>query len=100
MPNIFFTQFLRPDGRRNIIAIDRPPHICAVADKLLSAGLKFEAEILIGGKVSLTITSRDQDEAIEICDNGPEVPLAVDRLFSEFDLPAYLKRMARRDAAA
>lgn len=101
MPNIPFVQYLRPDGRKSVISIDRPQNICAVADKIITSGLRFEAEILMNGQVSLTITSHEQDEAIEIVQNGPGmVAAAVDRLITNFDLPGYLKRAARRDAAA
>lgn len=101
MPNIPFVQYLRPHGERKVAMIDRPQNICAIADKIITSGLRFEIEVLMSGTISMTITSHIQDEAIELCPNVPgKVAEAVDKLITEFDLPNYLKRAAMRDAAA
>jgi hypothetical protein len=84
MPEIPFTQFLRPDGRRAQVAIDRPPEIAALAEKIIAAGYRFECEHLTTGHASITISNDDEDRAIEVVMNGPQVPAAVDRLITRF----------------
>lgn len=85
--SIPFTQYLRPNGKRCDITVDRPPEVEEVARVLLKAGIVFEAEVLTTGHVSLTAETRDEDDpdedevlAHEIVPNGPEVLDAVDRL--------------------
>ena len=38
------------------------------------------------GLVSLTISDGEEDVAVELIANGPEVPKAVDRMISEFNI--------------
>jgi hypothetical protein len=82
-PNrIPFTQFLRPDGRRMDVSVERPPEVYALAMGLVANGYRFEIEELRDGTVSMDC-SRPEDDgpvAMELCRNGPEVPDAVDRL--------------------
>jgi hypothetical protein len=77
-----FTQFLRPDGRKQEVFIDRSPEIEAMALECVQAGVRFEAEVLTTGEVSLTAQDDELDEPLahEIVPNGPGVPEAVDRL--------------------
>lgn len=81
-----FTQYLRPDGRRQQVCIARPPEIAALAKRVLEAGYHFDIEELRDGTVSMTVESNipNDDEqapiAIELCPNGPAVPPTVDRL--------------------
>lgn len=75
-----FTQYLRPDGRRTAVEIDRPDDIEQRARRFIEAGGRFECEHLTTGHVSLTAVWKDEDAAIEVVANGPEVPAAVDRL--------------------
>jgi len=77
---IEFTQYLRPDGRRTMVDIDRSPEIEALADKIVAAGGRFECEHLTTDHASFTVAYLGDDLAIEVCKNGPEVPAAVDRL--------------------
>ncbi len=74
-----FTQFLRPDGRLRPVAVARPADIDALAQALSGAGCEFRCEVLTTGQVSLTVSNGQDDIAIEICDNDPSVPGAVDR---------------------
>lgn len=76
-----FTQFLMPDGRRTHVEIDRPPEIEAKAHSLIQCGCRFEIEMLRTGQISMTV-ERGEDEtlAIEVCPNGPDVPVCVDRI--------------------
>ena len=92
MPNIYFTQFLRPDGRKVPVSIDRPPHIVTAADFIRSHGFKFEIEELSTGHASMTISDEHDDYHRKICVNGPAVPATVDELVTTFDLAAALKR--------
>ena len=84
MPDIHFTQYLRPDGRREPVTIDRPEEIAKLASLITDRGYRFECEHLATGHASLTIAGLDDDEDIEVVPNGPEVPAAVDRLIKRF----------------
>lgn len=77
---ILFTQYLRPDGRREPTTIDRPPEIEALAARIIAAGGRFESEHLATGHVSLTVAYNGDDIAIQVCMNGPHVPANVDQL--------------------
>jgi hypothetical protein len=92
--NIWFTQYLRPDGRKKLVKIERPDNVVAVADKIISHGFKFECEELATSDISLTIADPQQGEdvAIEVCPNGPDVAATVDKLILGFNLPNALKQ--------
>lgn len=79
--SIPFTQFLMPDGRRTSVEIDRPEEVESIAQRLILFGCRFEIEMLRTGEISMTV-ERGEDEtlAIEVCPNGPDVPVCVDRL--------------------
>lgn len=94
MTKIYFTQYLRPNGRKQIVAIDRPAHVVSKADFIKSHGFRFEIEELMTGQVSMTISDDDGDYAIRTCANGPDVPVNVDLLILEFDIPKALKHRA------
>jgi hypothetical protein len=79
-----FTQYLRPNGRRTEVRIERPKDVYEKAMNIIDAGYRFEAEVLTTGDISLTITGKDDDCACEVVLNGPEVPLAVDRMINRF----------------
>lgn len=84
MTEIPFTQYLRPDGQRADVTIDRPPQIAELAQRIMASGFCFECEHLTTGHASLTIAGPEGDEAIELVVNGPGVPDAVDRLVTRF----------------
>ncbi|QIG73291.1 hypothetical protein EVC02_070 [Rhizobium phage RHph_N17] len=86
MPNIYFTQYLRPNGRKEIVQIDRPDAVVKKADNISSHGFRFECEVLTTGDISLTISDEWGDYAFELCPNGPAVPTSVDKLILEFDV--------------
>jgi len=79
-----FTQYLRPNGRRNEVTIERPKEICDKAWSIIDEGYRFEAEVLTTGYVSLTISKNSEDHAIKVINNGPDVPLAVDNMVNNF----------------
>jgi hypothetical protein len=78
--SIEFTQYLRPDGRRTLTEIDRPPKIEALARQIVERGGRFESEHLTTGHASFTVAYMGDDIAIRVCQNGPDVPAAVDQL--------------------
>lgn len=86
MPDIHFTQYLMPDGRAQDVRIDRPDHIAEKAQAITAKGFRFECEMLSDYRtISLTITHpKDGDADIEVVPNGPEVPLAIDRMIERF----------------
>ena len=78
-----FTQYLRPDGRKQSVEVERPDDIERLAQEFIAAGGYFECEELTTGQVSLTAghpSCEAGDMAIVICENGPSVPGAVDKL--------------------
>ena len=89
MKTISFTQYMRPDGRPVPVEIDRPDEIAAKAEQIVDAGYRFELEHLQTGHASLTIFDPDKEEdvAIRVVPNGPEVIDAVDEMIQEFDIP-------------
>ena len=91
MPNIYFTQFLRPNGRKQTIMIDRPDPVVTKADSIAGHGFRFEREELHGTTVSLTISDDWGDYAFQLTPNGPGIPDAVDTLILEFDVAQALK---------
>ncbi len=84
MSDIPFIQYLRPDGRQVPVSIDRPDEIANLARRIIDRGFRFECEHLSTGHASLTIASHDDDEDIEIVRNGPDVPVAIDRMVKRF----------------
>jgi hypothetical protein len=83
MAEIAFTQYLMPDGRTEVVFIDRPSDIAAKAEKIEAAGYSFAVEMLRDYRtVSLTIENDDGDFDIEVCPNGPGVPVAIDRMIN------------------
>lgn len=83
---IRFTQYLRPDGRRKTVWIERDGESADAAMALLEAGCWFDVEELTTGEASMTVERFDDDGetellAQEVCENAPGAPeLAVDRL--------------------
>lgn len=82
--DIPFTQFLRPDGRRREIFIERPDEICEKAMDIIKAGYRLEIEELKTGHINMTISDDEDDYEREIVNNGPGVPLAVDKMVNRF----------------
>jgi len=78
-----FTQYVRPDGRRRAVEVERSPEIEQLAEQFIAAGGRYECEELTTGHASLTAVHPDcetGDCAIEVVVNGPAVPEAVDRV--------------------
>lgn len=83
MADIPFTH-LRPDGRKTPVTIDRPEEISTLAQRIIERGFRFECEHLSTGHASLTIAGDDDDADIEVVENGPAVPVAIDRMVKRF----------------
>lgn len=89
-PNdVVFTQYLRPHGRPVCVWIERPSAVVEMASRLVASGYHFDIEELMDGHVSMTVEQNtpnadgeDQPIAQELCPNGPDVPVAVDRLIT------------------
>lgn len=90
--SIEFTQYIRPHGRKIKIYIRRPADIEAKAKQIIAAGYRFECEFISMPPgvpcVSLTIAGKGADVAIELCEDGPDVLTAVDKLITNFKLEA------------
>lgn len=84
---IHFTQYLRPNGVTLHRTFEASREVEALADELVAAGYRFEVELLSSGHVHMdccgpVLHDRSDDGAIalELCDNGPPVEAAVERL--------------------
>lgn len=92
MPQINFTQYMRPDGRKGPNPIIDPPEIapavwaaaCNLAEAIEAAGYRFEVEHLgIGDMASLSVAGfhrefgEDNDIILKVCHNGPNIPQEV-----------------------
>lgn len=87
---IVFTQYLRPNGRRQETTIAVEPETAERAAMILSLGFVFEIEVLMNGMISMTIgdPKEEVDVAQEICANSPVVPVTVKKMVMEFKTPA------------
>jgi isoaspartyl peptidase/L-asparaginase-like protein (Ntn-hydrolase superfamily) len=79
-----FTQYLLPRGRKKQITVTRPPEIEKMAQAIIDAGYWFECEVLHTGECSFTITNDEADHAVQVCQNGPNVPETIDKLVTRF----------------
>lgn len=75
---IMFTQFLRPNGKKSIVEIDRPTDIDKMARDLVMMGYNFEIEVLMDDRIHMTVSNEDGDLRSRICENGPSLPKCVD----------------------
>lgn len=82
-----FTQYMRPNGRKVSVSIERPADIEKIACGFIERGGWFEVEHLVTGHASLTacfvIDGEPDDIAIRVVENGPAFPMAVDDLVRE-----------------
>lgn len=87
MPEIQFTQYSLPNGRRSQILLDVDDETYAKAESLRKQGLVFEAEFLRNGMVSFTICDpvEEVDLDIRLSSNGPEMLTAVKDLIINFN---------------
>ncbi len=76
-----FTQYLYPFGDNQPVTIERPDNIELLATKVIASGGYFEIEMLENTReISITAAFKDEDIACEVCENGPPVLEAVDKV--------------------
>jgi hypothetical protein len=84
------TVFHLPDGRQTQETTDLTDALRPQYDLVLSVGLRFTAEILTTGKVSVTLEEADLgDYDIRISVNGPAVQAGMAEMLSDFDPHAF-----------
>lgn len=77
---IKFTQFVRPRGDKRAVEFNASPGAEALAKELVGAGWSFECEVLMNGEVHLDCCDEEEQLSNQVCENGPEVVVAVERL--------------------
>lgn len=86
--SIEFTQYMRPSGRPVLQYIQVDDELADMADRIIAHGFVFSMELLTTGDVALYIddpfSSPDVTVVTEICPNGPEVPIRIRKMISEF----------------
>jgi len=83
---MIFTQFLRPNGRRQTISVMRPQPVEDMAQELRENGYKFEVEELMTGEIHMDVSHIADDYPLtnRICDNVEgKVNDAVDSMITE-----------------
>lgn len=82
--SIPFTQFMRLDGRRKSVSIERPAEVEEIARKCMEVGCRFEIEMLSNGIISMESMLEEDSVACELCVNdGSDVCAKVDKLVHE-----------------
>lgn len=80
---VHFIQFMFPDGERINQWVERTPEIADKARALWAAGFSLEIENFCG-HVWMSAVRHSTNESVDRhCNNGPEVPAAVDSLIDE-----------------
>ncbi len=81
-----FTQYLMPNGRQVKVTININDNLAEQVSLIRAAGVRLTTEVLRTGQVSFAIEhSEGGDFDSELVANGPDVPIAVDRLIRRFD---------------
>lgn len=79
---ITFTQFIFPNGKREIVEIVRSPEIEIKAKALIAKGFRFEIENKDGTIWATCINHSTEQSADRMCENGPQVPEQIDDLIT------------------
>lgn len=68
-------QFMLPHGRQNPTSTELPIETREAYQEMMASGCRFEAEMLMTGQVSVTISNPKDEEDLDfsITRNGPEV---------------------------
>lgn len=85
--SIPFTQYLRPDGRKQHVRTSDPSYTdndLKTAQEIIDAGFRFEVEQLRNGMISLTISDDDGDYVHKFCNNNIDVPATVKLLIHTY----------------
>ena len=79
-----FTQYLRPNGEKRAVTISMTATVEHWAHWFIAAGGRYECEEMRTGEISLTavheVEGEDQDIAIVLCRNDPNIRNAVEEL--------------------
>ena len=80
-------QYMMPDGHRELRTTNLDDALAKPYALMSERGYNFAAEILRTGEVSLTIEhlDREEDFAIEVVQNGPQVIKAMGQLLARVD---------------
>lgn len=90
-----FTQFLRPDGRREPVLTDIDDRFAAKVGTILGGGFRFEIEVLMTGQIHMTISDPLADYCNRLCANDEAVTKNIESMIEEFDLDWALQHRAR-----
>jgi len=66
-----FTQYLRPDGRKQTITMDVPDDLKEKIDFIIKNNHEFTCEVLTTGEVALYVSNNEEDIECLIVNNGP-----------------------------
>lgn len=92
--SIKFTQFLRPNGKSITVEVDMPEDIDKMAHQLIENGYRFEIEQLTTGEVHMDCSKLQEDPvAVELCQNGPPVIEAINRLVKISHMKVFSKKI-------
>lgn len=80
MKPVAFVQFLLPHGEQRHTTIDMPDEVAVFGGELREAGYRFEIEVLRTGHIHADVCDDEGQLASEVCSNGPEVPVAIERM--------------------
>jgi hypothetical protein len=83
--NVEVIQFMRPNGNKIRESTDIPDELEPIYEALTKANLRFTAEVLRTGEVSLTIEGEEGDLCCEVVENGPGVQEALAKMLREWD---------------
>ena len=83
--SILFTQYLRPNGRKQHITIDLDPETEQIAHEMQDFGFYFDIEELQTGMISMTCEHPSLDDlvSIQVCPNGPGIDQVVKTLVED-----------------
>lgn len=85
------TQFKLPDGRKVLQTVNVSDDCQEGYKEMLESSCRLTSEILMDGHVSLCIESKEEDYAIEIVENGPEVIETIENMLKNFTIQKYEK---------
>jgi len=87
---VSLTQFLLPDGRQRIVETTIHDRLAGQVAAIEECGARLTAEMLTTGEVSMTVEHpKWGDFDIEVVNNGPEVPIALERLIERFEKSSF-----------
>lgn len=98
--SIPFTQFLRPNGRKQDVRTTDPSYTdddLKKAQEIIDVGFRFEIEQLMDGMISMTISDSDGDYVHKLCSNNIDVPATVKRLIHTHDIETLMSLRDRQN---